>query len=394
MVMIREMQIPFSTRTPCWQSCMLALLLLFCLPAGSTSAQPLAEKKAEGFAVPQPGRKFEFPRDHGSHPEFKIEWWYITGHLYAGKGRRFGFQATFFRQASRGQGPEHPLFQHSQMYLAHMALLDVATGRFWHQERLNRGGWDAGAAVQTLDVRNGNWRLNLKEEAGESMVLTGTVAAAAKFDLELAPVKPLVFFGKDGVSRKADGETAASHYLTFPRLAVKGHLQLDKEELEVHGEAWMDHEISSSQLAPDQAGWDWAAIQLKDGREVMVYRMRRKDGTMDHHSTLAWIDAQGQVTQVGPDRFNWTERGRWKSPLTQADYPIHVEVGTADPATGQPLRLRLVPLAEAQEQTGAMGGTAYWEGACRVVDAASGEEVGSAFLELAGYVGDLSERFK
>lgn len=361
---------------------------------GGLGAQEPMLKTAEGFALPQPGRKFEFPRDHGSHPEFKIEWWYVTGHLYAGTERRFGFQATFFRQANAQSGEEHPQFQHRQMHLAHMALLDVKAGRFLHQERLNRAGWDAAADETMLAVRNGNWSLRMEVAEQQVMKLKGTVGGEAQFDLELRPAKPLVFFGKDGVSRKADGPTAASHYLTFTRLKTKGRLSFGEEVLEVTGESWMDHEISSSQLDPDQAGWDWAALQLKDGREIMVYRMRRKDGTMDKHSTLAWIDAGGSVQHRGTEAFTWKELGHWRSPVTRANYPIRVEVATIDPSTGKTLRFKLEPLAEAQEQTGAMGGTAYWEGACRVLDGDSGAELGSAFLELAGYTGDLAGQFR
>jgi predicted secreted hydrolase len=372
---------------------LLCVLLLLLAPAAPLPGAELLRQTAEGFSVPQPGRAFVFPRDHGSHPDFKIEWWYITGHLFSEDGRRFGFQATFFRQANRQPGAEGAQFQHRQMYLAHMALLDARTGQFWHQERLNRAGWDAAAAEDTLDLRNGNWALKMVEPAQEKMKLTGTVAGEAAWDLELTPAKPLVFFGKEGISRKADAPTAASHYLTFTRLQVAGRLQLGQEALQVQGQAWMDHEISSSQLAPEQAGWDWAAIQLHDGREIMVYRMRRKDGTMDKYSTLAWIDAQAKVQHFGTDAFEWRELGHWQSPRTQARYPIRVGVVTTDPATGQRMELRLEPLADAQEQTGAMGGTAYWEGACRVLDA-SGKEVGSAFLELAGYSGDLARQFE
>jgi len=352
------------------------------------------QQTEEGFALPVPGKAFEFPRDHGSHPEFKIEWWYVTGHLFAEDGRRFGFQATFFRQANRHEGAESPLFQQKQLYLAHMALLDARTGRFLHEERLNRGGWNADSSTTTLDVSNGNWSLRLTDAATQQMTLKGTVKGEAALELQLTPAKPLVFFGKDGVSRKAALPSAASHYLTFTRLQAKGTLTLDgKTKLTVTGEAWMDHEISSSQLSPDQSGWDWAALQLKDGREIMVYRLRLKNGGIDEHSTLAWIDAKAQVQHMKPDAFRWEELRHWESPATKARYPNHIAIHTTDPATGKTMKLTLEPLAEAQEQTGALGGTAYWEGACRVLDA-QGEDVGSAFLELAGYTGDLASRFK
>ncbi len=347
----------------------------------------------EGFAVPQPGRVFTFPRDHGSHPEFNVEWWYVTGHLFAEDGRRFGYQATFFRQASKGDGPENPLFQHRQMYLTHMAFLDVKTGRFLHQERVNRGGWDADSSLKGLDVFNGNWSLKMDDAANNHLTLHGSATGDAAFDLQLKPSKPLVMFGENGVSRKASLPTAASHYLTFPRLTTEGTVRIGDQTLKVHGESWMDHEISSSQLSPEQIGWDWAAIQLKDGRELMVYRMRLKSGGVDPFSTLAWIDAAGGVKHSSPDHFSWKERGFWQSKVTQARYPVHVEITTNDPMTQKPVSLRLEPLAEAQEQTGALGGTAYWEGACRVLDD-QGKDIGSSFLELTGYSGDLSAKFK
>jgi predicted secreted hydrolase len=362
------------------------------LSNGGLMAQPL--KTEEGFAIPQPGRQFIFPRDHGSHPEFKIEWWYVTGHLFARKdGRRLGFQATWFRQAVKHAGPEHALFQHGQMYLAHMALLDVKNGRFLHEERLNRGGWNAGASVEILDVFNGNWFLRMEDAATQKMGLRGTLKEQATMDLKLLPKKPLVFFGRDGVSRKAAAVSASSHYLTFTRLGVEGVVELEGERLEVSGEAWMDHEISSSQLTPEQSGWDWASIQLNDGREIMVYRLRLKDGGVDAHSTLAWIDEKGAVEHRGTDAYQWREAGHWESPATGAKYPVEVEIRTVDPTTGSPVSYRLAPLLRAQEQTGKLGGTAYWEGACQVLDG-DGKEVGSAFLELAGYTGDLAKRFE
>lgn len=370
------------------------LLLITCWVTLMTALRAQELATSEGFAIPQPGREFVFPRDHGSHPEFKIEWWYVTGHLYAKTdGRRFGFQATWFRQAVKHEGPESKLFQQGQMYLAHMALLDVKSGKFLHEERLNRGGWNAGASVETLDVFNGNWFLRMEDAGEQRMGLRGTLGEEAGMELTMLPKKPLVFFGKDGVSRKAAAVSAASHYLTFTRLGVEGVVEIGDEKVEVTGEAWMDHEISSSQLSPEQSGWDWAAIQLKDGREIMVYRLRLKSGGVDEHSTLAWIDQNGGVEHRKPDAYEWREVGHWVSQVTGAKYPIEVEVSTIDPLSGQRVSYRLEPLMEAQEQTGKLGGTAYWEGACRVFDA-EGNEVGSAFLELAGYTGDLAKRFE
>lgn len=369
--------------------------------AAFAATPPLAT--ADGFSVPQPGHRFVFPRDHGSHPDFKIEWWYLTGHLYADRPgeaapRRFGFQATFFRQAgprtaSGGTVGPNPNFGSAHLFLAHMALVDVQTGRFLHQERLNREGWDAAAATDTLDVRNGNWSLQLADPGDASptptLQLHGGIHADATFTLNLRAAKPLVLFGENGLSRKGSDPTAASYYLTFTRLAVAGDLTLQAEDgaetLRVTGEAWMDHEISSSQLSAGQVGWDWLSVQFKDRRELMLYRLRLRDGSADPASTLTWIDAAGR-TQRMP--FTWEVLSRWTSPATGASYPARIRITTTDPATSQPVTFTAEPLVAAQELPGTLGGVPYWEGACRIRDAA-GNEVGSAYMELTGYARDL-----
>lgn len=330
----------------------------------------------DGFALPQPGKVFVFPRDHGSHPEFRTEWWYVTGHLDAAGGQRFGFQVTFFRQARRDDGKA------VHLHLAHAALLDAKTCGFVHEERLNREGWDAASAETTLDVRNGNWSLKL-DEATQHLHISATVRNEVLLRLELEAAKPLVVFGKDGVSRKGVSATAASHYLTWPRLKATGSVKQRGLEHAVSGEAWMDHEFSSSQLEEGQVGWDWAAIQLKDGRELMVYRMRREDGTPDAASTLALIERDGAVRQVASDAFTWEQLGSWKSPRNGAVYPNHARIRF------EGLSFELKPLAQDQEQDGGITRLPYWEGACDVVDA-DGRVVGRAFLELAGYAGDLA----
>lgn len=343
---------------------------------GSTRAQsPLTTP--DGFAVPQPGHRFEFPRDHGSHPEFRLEWWYITGHLFASDGRRFGFQATFFRQSAPDKS--------TQLYLAHAALVDVAAGRFLHQERLNRAGWDAAAVTETLDVRNGPWSLRLIDPASERMELRAGVHAEALFTLALTPAKPLVIFGDDGVSRKGAEPTAASYYLTFSRLRADGELALGGQTLRVTGEAWMDHEISSSQLGANQVGWDWVSVQLKDGRELMLYRLRLRDGGADPASSLTWVDSAGRPQK---EAFAWEVLERWRSPHTGATYPRRVRLTTMDPTSGARVALTIEPLVAAQELSGRLGNIPYWEGACRV-RADDGSEIGSAYMELTGYAKDL-----
>ena len=283
-----------------------------------------------------------------------------------------------------------------------MALLDVAAGRFLHQSRLNRSGWDAGSATNHLDVWNGNWRLigtnqtinpQWSQASQMELQLAGTIRGEAILDLRLLPEKPLVLFGTNGVSRKADSPSAASYYLTFPRLAASGSLVLNGESLSVEGLAWMDHEISSGQLGEGQVGWDWACLQLNDGRDIMTYRLRNADGTTDPNSSLTWVNSTGATTALGPDQFRWQATGTWKSPITQAIYPHRVRIEATDPASGKPTTLNLEPLSDRQELVDELSGVAYWEGGCRVRDA-DGREIGQAFLELTGYSASLASRLK
>jgi predicted secreted hydrolase len=356
------------------------LTVLGCLAImGGLRAERVPQFTVDGFKVPQPGYEFEFPRDHGSHPGFKIEWWYLTGHLLREDDPegRFGFQATFFRQASPdGQ---------TDLFLAHMAIVNVATEEFIYQERFNRPGWDAGAAVGRLDVHNGPWSIVMDDPPSEVMELSGGVRAEAQWELRLEPVKPLVVFGENSVSRKGDTPTAASYYLTFSRLAATGTLNWQGQTFAVSGLAWMDHEISSSQLGEDQVGWDWVSMQLHDQREIMVYRLRKRDGTSDPASMLTWVDTAGTPLR---QPFTLEVESTWTSPHNGAVYPADVRITTTDPATGQTVSLLVEPFVADQEHTGDLAGIAYWEGACRVRDA-SGQVIGHAYMELTGYAEDL-----
>lgn len=383
-----------------WSLQFLLLLsaLFLCLNLRATEIPKLTPA---GFAIPQPGRHFVFPRDYGSHPAFAIEWWYVTGHLIATSHQHFGFQATFFRRALMPPGDTNrsssTAFGNDQLYLAHAALTDIAHDAFHYQERLNRDGWDAFAATNTLNVRNGNWTLRLlPKETGASVsnafALQFTVGANIALELDLTPETPLVIFGTNGVSRKAADPSAASHYLTFPRLTASGTLSLGATNLPVTGEAWMDHEFSSSQLGTNQVGWDWLSLQLFDHRELMGYRMRRADGSTDPFSTVAWIDPQGKVRQIGPSQFRWTVLKHWHSSKTGANYPSLVQLKATNPETGHEETFLIQPLVANQELADQSGGLAYWEGACRVLNA-NRNPIGQAYMELTGYSQSLKGKF-
>ncbi len=360
------------------------LALALALATSAPAADPL--RTPDGWAVPEPGHHFSFPADHGSHPQFRIEWWYVTGHLATAPGRHYGFQATFFRAAGPKSADGDPAFGTSEVYLAHMALTDVAEGRFLDEERLNRAGWDAGASVGHLDLHNGEWSLRGADGTGPGIALHGGVRAEASFTLDLQPQKPLAIFGENGVSRKGAEASAASYYLTYSRLKATGTLSTGGDPEPVTGEAWMDHEISSSQLGSGQVGWDWVCIQFKDtNRELMLYRLRLADGTADPASRLQWVDPSGGTVT---EPFTWEVLARWKSPRDGADYPARVRLGTVDPSTGKEVHFEIEPLVADQELANAPGGGPYWEGACRV-RGESGFEAGSAYMELTGYANPL-----
>jgi predicted secreted hydrolase len=213
--------------------------------------------------------------------------------------------------------------------------------------------------------------------------LVGGIRAEARFGLTLTPTKPLVRFGENGYSRKGAAPTAASYYLTFSRLTVAGQLVLgDAAPVDVNGVAWMDHEFSSSQLDENQVGWDWLSAQLHDGRELMFYALRRRDGSLDPASTLTWIDHEGGTTKAP---YRWEPLTFWTSPHTGARYPQRIRLTTTDPATGREIRFLVAPFHPDQELQGHIGGVTYWEGACRLLDGKGETELGSAYMELTGY---------
>lgn len=367
-------------------------------PAGGGSLTP------EGWMIPTPNRDLNFPHDHGSHPGFRLEWWYLTGHLFTTDRDRYGFHATFFRIGHRPPGNDPAAaaaipdaFGRNEIFLAHMALTDVSRQAFHHEERFNRDGWDAWARVGDLDARNGNWTLRRVPATipnhPEQFQLHGSIRSDIGFDLELTAAKPHVVFGPNGVSRKGPDPEACSYYITFPRLRVTGSLTLPSGRRTVNGSAWMDHEISSSQLGRDQIGWNWAGIQLDDGRELMVYVMRNPSGEADPYSTLSWVDPSGNVSHQGVESFEWIPGRRWESPESGASYPVDSILRTRDPRNGKWTEFRLHALVDSQELTGHLSGIDYWEGASQVLDA-SGTPVGSAYVELTGYAESLEEKLR
>ena len=345
---------------------------------------------AEGWRQAAPGYRWRFPRDHGSHPEYRIEWWYYTGNLAAADGRRFGYQVTFFR-VGVDPAPENPSrWTVRDLFMAHLAVTDLATGRHLAGERLDRGalGW-AGARTDTLDVWNGDWRASLDGGVHRLLAVDGSFGV----DLRLAPGKGPTLHGENGFSRKGPSAGNASQYYSMTRMPTTGRIRLDGEWLDAAGASWMDHEFGTTFLEPGQVGWDWFSLQLDDGAELMVFRLRRADGGPAEHSAGTWVDADGTATPLGRDDV-WLAPGRrWASAASVAAYPVEWRVEV--PA--RRARFEVAAALDAQEMdTGASTGVTYWEGAVTVTGQVGDRPVrGRGYLEMTGYAGrPMSEVFR
>lgn len=350
-----------------------------------------------GYRVPQPDFVPQLPRDHGAHPGYAIEWWYWVGHLKSVDGdREFGFQSTVFRVEGAAETLQSEMqrlpFGTQQLFMAHVALSDFNAGRHIHAERVFREGWQAQAATEGLDLQVGpilaHW--NAKDGLIEKEL---ALPGGRMLRLHLRPLKPLVVFGERGLSRKGDDPAAVSWYWTYPRLEVSGVLIEGDQRTQLSGIGWMDHEISSSQLGENQVGWDWAAIQLEDGTEVKVYRLRTESGDSDPWSPICWIDAAGRTTRAYAKDFSWNADQVWKSEDTGNRYPNQVTIRAVHPDTGNEVIYRLKPLLDAQEFVGNRPENAYWEGACAVFDK-NGRRIGKAYMELVGYGGSMVRQLR
>ncbi|MCL6621551.1 MAG: carotenoid 1,2-hydratase [Syntrophobacterales bacterium] len=364
--------------------CLLGGLALFLLPGFA-----LALSDPGGFLPARPGYQWQFPRDHGAHPGYRTEWWYYTGHLVGDQGELFGYQLTFFRVAlTPAPGRRASAWAAGTVYFAHFALTDGPGRRFHYRERAQRGALGlAGAATDRLHVWVDDWRA---EAEGDTMRLVAR-DEDLELDLTLTPTKPPVFHGEGGFSRKAAGTDHASLYYSLTRLHTRGRVSVHGRHLTVTGESWMDREFSSSQLAPHQTGWDWFALHLDDGAEIMLYQLRLADGGVDPASSGTYIDPQGRSRHLTREDVTLTVTGHWRSPASGARYPAGWEIRL--PALGY--HLRLSPTLPDQElRTTGSTRITYWEGQVAVSGRHQDTPVtGRGYVELTGYAGPLGGRF-
>ena len=333
-----------------------------------------------GFARAAAPRAFSFPRDHGPHPEFRIEWWYYTGNLRAGDGRHVGFQLTFFRIAlGREPVARASDWGATQVYLAHFAVTDTRGGRFLAFARSSRGALGlAGAQAEPFRVWLEDWVAEGEGRAALPMRLRAAEGEAA-IDLALESAKPVVLQGERGLSRKGPEPGNASYYYSLTRMPVRGTVRLGPETLAVEGLAWMDREWSTTALGEDLAGWDWFALQLDDGRELMFYQLRRKDGQADPFSAGALVDARGGTRPLARDDVRLEVLATRRSPRSGVTYPARWRL-TQVP---QGLVLEVAPRLADQEL---IVGPRYWECAVTVRGTEGDRAVaGHGYVELVGY---------
>jgi predicted secreted hydrolase len=372
------------------------LTLLIFLTSCATAAAPSAEVQVpdvlrsngdipQGFVVADGSRPLTFPEDFAAHPDFRTEWWYYTGNLQTAQRRHFGFELTIFRVGLLPPTVEFPAdskwYNHS-IYFAHLALSDIASGRFYAFERFARPGPGlAGAQADPYRVWIEDW--SIEEEVTDQYHLQAAREQIA-LDLTLTDDMGIVLHGENGYSRKGDGPANASYYYSQPRLHADGTVEVEGIQHQVSGLIWKDHEFSTSVLEEDQIGWDWFSLQFEDGSALMLFQLRERAGKMSDSSSGTFIAPDGAPRQLQKSDFAIQVLDEWRSPHTQGRYPSAWELRMDQPECV----LNLTPWMADQEIH--FPAVTYWEGAVRFEGTCDGNRVGgNGYVELTGYAGNL-----
>ncbi|MEO8345826.1 MAG: carotenoid 1,2-hydratase [Betaproteobacteria bacterium] len=334
-----------------------------------------------------PATTLEFPRDHGSHPNFRTEWWYLTAWVRHAEGNShpatdtkepdLGVQITFFRNRPGVAEGGTSRFAARQLLFAHAAVADPHHGRLWHDQRAARAGFGlAEASESTTTVHIGDWSLGLSGNTYKARI----VAPEFALDLTFTADRPPLRQGAQGFSRKGPAARQASFYYSRPQLSVNGTLTLEGRVVSVRGTAWLDHEWSSDYLAPEARGWDWIGVNFDDGSALMAFRIRDAQGNAywAGGAMQDGVGGVGGVRNLQPGDVSFTPVRKWRSPRTDIEYPVAFIVKAGN------VEIKLEPLMDDSElDSRASVGTVYWEGAVRAF--AGGREIGRGYLELTGY---------
>jgi predicted secreted hydrolase len=364
-----------------------AIPLLWSLAAtgcGSEALEPadpidvvraLGTTTADGYARAVTAREFEFPEDHGPHPDFRNEWWYFTGNLTGSNGRAFGYQITLFRTAVSPNAVEtESAWRTRQIYMGHLAVSDLAAERHYAFERFSRGALElAGAGATPFRVWLEDWQLRGTDDDAFPLRLRAAEDPVS-VDLTLTPIHGPILQGNEGLSAKSAEPGNASYYYSYTRLATQGTLSIGGVEYPVTGQSWFDREWSTSALGRDRTGWDWFALHLDDGRDLMFYRLRLADGGMAPESDGVLVAADGRYQRLGAGSVELTPLDVWESPRTGDRYPIRWRMRV--PA--HDLDLTVSARLPNQEMRLAVR---YWEGSVTV----TGNHGGLGYLEMTRY---------
>lgn len=332
-------------------------------------------------------REFRFPEDHGPHPEYRNEWWYVTGNLGDAAGVRLGYELTIFRFAMQPDPPASTsAWRSHQVYIGHFALTDPAADRFYAAERYSREGPGlAGARATPFRVWLDDWEMVADDSApgvtGDPGWRLRAADGEVSIDLSLTALKAPVLNGEDGLSQKSETPGNASYYYSMTRLGTSGVVRIGDRSLQVEGFSWLDREWGSSALAADQVGWDWFALQLDDNSELMFYNIRGRDGVQGSRSAGTWVAADGTTRPLGSEDVRIRVLDAWNSPLG-GRYPGRWQIEV--PAFG--LKADIEPVMADQELSTTVR---YWEGAVDVAGTRDGRSVrGRGYVELTGYAAD------
>jgi predicted secreted hydrolase len=385
-------------RSDGWRVAAAAMTMALALDSAARGAGPMPDLGVLGggmrtgeFAQVLEPHVFEFPRDHGPHPGFRQEWWYVTGNLDATTGERFGFELTFFRfalappiadaPAARAQAAhgDESRWRSREIYMAHFAITDVSRKQFRFTQKLSRGAAGlAGAQTPPLRVWIDDWSLGAAAAADDAHWSLRAAENGYELTLDARALLQPVLNGDKGLSRKSSEPGSASYYYSIPRVAVRGRLVRDGKPVDVQGLAWVDREWGSGTLSKSEQGWDWFALQLKDGSTLMFYALRNHDGSRDPNSAGTWVNAAGQSRALSNDDVQIEVADYWTNPRGER-YPSrwHLRV----PVIGIDVHVR--PVLPNQELAVL---ARYWEGAVDVTGASAGQKVdGRGYVELVGY---------
>lgn len=365
--------------------CLLPMAVLLisagCEPDGmAPSAGPdvrttLGGEQSQGYAVALKPRAFDFPADHGPHPDFRNEWWYWTGNLTSTAGQDFGYQLTVFRTAvSPHDADTGSAWRTRQVYMAHFAISDITNKRHRSFERFARGALGlADARASPFRVWVEDWQIEGAADTTFPLRLRATQEAVS-LDLELSPTHGPILQGNAGLSAKGDEPGNASYYYSYTRMDTRGSITIDGEKYDVTGLSWFDREWSTSALGPNRTGWDWFALQLNDGRDLMFYRLRLSQGGMAPESAGVLVQADGSYRALAEGDVELEPIAHWVSPETGDRYPIEWRLRLPE----EGLDLTIESRFDDQEMRLTFG---YWEGAVKV----SGSATGLGYLEMTRY---------